>query len=399
MTSPTPRRCTNWLVSLLDYVEETESPRTFWMWGGISILASALQRRVWVPFGLDTIYPNLYILIVAPPGKCRKGAPLGFARRILTELQIPVFVDSPTKRALTQEMERLSLVTHFRYKGKAKVQCPLVIISKELSSFLAVDPKSMIEILTDLYDSHEDWTYKTSGQGEDKLLGICINCLMATTPSWMSTNLPPEAIGGGFTSRFVLVSGLDKYKRIPIPPIPDPALYRALSLDLARIAHLVGEFVLEPEALKMYEEWYYGLDAVVKHTRDDRLHGYLERIHVIALKVSMVLSVAETSKLIIRPSDMEQAITLLEEVLRTASRALSAHGRSFLAVDTDRVLSQLRQLKEISFDELFQMNWMHTTPEELKTIIRSCEMLGRAECVSVGDKIIIRHKTNKRRKE
>ena len=108
------RKCSNWISSLLDYVEDTESPRTFWVWSAISTVANALQRKVWLPFGLDTLYPNLYILLVAPPGRCRKGAPIGFSKRILTEIGVPVFVDSPTKRALTKELARISSTCQFK---------------------------------------------------------------------------------------------------------------------------------------------------------------------------------------------------------------------------------------------------------------------------------------------
>lgn len=387
-----PRRCKSWLTSLLDYVEDTESPRTFWVWSGISTIANALQRKVWLPFGLDTLYPNLYILIVAPPGRCRKGAPLGFSKKILSELQLPVFVDSPTKRAMTKELAEISQTHHFKYKDKPRVQCPMAIVSKELSSFLAMDPKSMIEILTDLYDSHDVWVYKTSEKGTDKLYGVCINCLMATTPSWMSTNLPNEAIGGGFTSRFVLVSGTEKYKFVPIPPTPDKELYQALLLDLSHISQIVGEFCFDPEALKMYKEWYLTIESTVKKIKDDRLHGYLERIHIMALKVAMILSVSEVDTMIIRPPDMDQAITLLHNVLTNAGKALGAHGRSDLAVDTDRALSQIRQLGRVSFEELYKMNWMHADTDQMMRIIRSCVSLGLAECNYEGKTMIITYK-------
>src|SRR3990172_7573375 len=33
------RQCDNWLISLMDYVEETEAPRVFWLWAGISTIA------------------------------------------------------------------------------------------------------------------------------------------------------------------------------------------------------------------------------------------------------------------------------------------------------------------------------------------------------------------------
>ena len=91
-----PRQCENWLKTLSQYVEETESPRVFWMWAGIYTIASTLQRKVWLPFGIETIYPCLYIMIIAPPGEVRKAGPVSVAKKLLQAVKIPVFVDSPT---------------------------------------------------------------------------------------------------------------------------------------------------------------------------------------------------------------------------------------------------------------------------------------------------------------
>ena len=76
------RLCSDWIKTLGQYVEHTESPRQFWIWAGISTIASALQRKVWLPFGMETIYPCLYIMLVAHPGECRKGPPIAFSRKI-----------------------------------------------------------------------------------------------------------------------------------------------------------------------------------------------------------------------------------------------------------------------------------------------------------------------------
>ncbi len=395
MPSSPPRRCTNWLDSLLDLVEETESPRRFWLWTGISTIASALQRRVWLPFGLETQYPNLYILIVAPPGVCRKGPTVSLAKDMLTKLGLSVFVDSPTKRALTKYMDKLSNQCHFKYAGQPMPQCPPILISKELSSFFAVDPKAMIEVLTDLYDSHDVWEYVTSGEGKDKILGTCVNCLFATTPRWMAANLPEEAIGGGFTSRFVLVGADTRYKSVSLPPPLDQRLYKDLLLDLGQISQLVGQFKWGEGAFELYDQWYKGIgDNVLRKIKDERLHGNVHRMHTIALKVAMTVSCAENSTLVITPSNMEQAITLLTNALMEAKHALGAHGRSKTGIDTDKILRDLNALYpgDISFAELLQHNIFNTNGEQLTQILEDCVAMGRVESRLVGEERYFKYK-------
>jgi len=365
------RKGSDWLLTLREYVEETESPRDFWLWGGIFTIAAALERKVWLPFGLDQIYPNLYIMVVAPPGKCRKGAPVSLAKKLLTDIQIPVFVDSPTKRALTKQLAENATKRLFRHNGVIKPMSSIALISKELSSFLAVDLKGMIEVLTDLWDSHDVWEYKTSEKGTDKLHNICVSCLVATTPTWIAANLPEEAIGGGFTSRVVMVSGNDKYKKVAIPPIPNEALKKILVSDLMHISGLSGEFEFSDPAKALFVKWYNSIEQKVKDTSDRRLHGFLERIHVIVLKVAMCLRVSYSDELVVSESDMQKSIVLLTEVFNKMGDALSGHGRSSASLETQQILQHITILQRTTFSELLRLNWHNTSKAELEAILET----------------------------
>jgi hypothetical protein len=406
------RKCKNWLQTLNAYVEETESPRHFWLWGGIFTLASALQRKVWLPFGLEPLYPNLYVMLVAPPGKCRKGSPLGLAKKLLTAAEVSVSVDSLSKRALTKEMANLAKESVFRMPdGKAKSHCSLAIVSKELSSLLAVDPKGMIEVLTDLYDSHDQWKYSTSGEGHDYLYGVCINCFLGSTPNWISRNLPEEAIGGGLWSRMATIVGYDRHKRITLPPLPPEGLYEDLLEDLVRVSNLVGEFEWEDggdswppegEAYAVFDEWYQGLDSKYMEVKDDRIHSFLERIHIMVLKVAMVLRVSYSDSLVITPGDIRGAITTLETVLASASDALGGHGRSRTATDVEKVIQQVKMLKKVTSKELLQMNYRNTNKTELDEVLATVVGMGLIEAETYNKDNSVTYKwigKGKRKKE
>lgn len=373
------RKLPNWLKALQKYVEDTESPRDFWLWGGIFTICAALQRRIWLPYGLENIYPNIYLLFVAPPGWCRKAHPLVLSKKFLKKVSIPVSKDSSSKRALTKEMAELYKTEHFPYKGKTLAQTPLAIISKEMSSLLAVDPKGMIEVLTDLYDSHDEWEYGTSGQGEDKLYGVCVNCFIATTPTWLASNLPQEAIGGGYTSRHIIVTGYDIYKDVPIPPPPDEILGEKLIADLSTIAMITGEVQWGEGARDFFSAWYKTLRPRVPQTKDERIHPFIARIHVMALKVAMAIHISYSNDLVIEARDLNASIDLLESVLKTASDALGGHGRSITSVDMELVMKQLRHRKRVSFKELLSLNWRNTNKRELEEIMESIEAIGAVD--------------------
>lgn len=375
------RRLGNWLKGLHQFVEETESPRDFWLWSGIFTICSALQRRVWLPYGLETIYPNIFILIVAPPARCRKAGPPSLARKFLKEIKIPVSPDSTSKRALTKDLAQLSKERHIFYNNRQLPNASMAIVSREMSSLLATDPKGMIEALTDLYDSHDEWDHKTSTQGGDPIRGCCVSTIIATTPKWISSNLPEESIGGGFTSRFVIVNGRKKYKLVPRPPIPDDRIFQALIHDLRLISGMLGEFSMEQESMDIFDSWYNTIEDRIPSVDDDRLHPFMGRMHVIALKVAMAISASHTNSMIISPKDITTAITLIDGILDTAGGALGGFGASRLGPITDKIKQQIMEGGQCSQQELLRWNYRDLNTGDFDTIIDTLTKMGCIEIV------------------
>jgi len=364
------RNLSNWLKGLADYVENTEAPRHFWLWSGIFTICCCLERRVWLPYGIQTIYPNLYLLLVAPPGG-RKGGPVGLSRDMLQDLDHNVSADSLSKRRLTRHLGEISGKAHFDYKGKPRAQAPLAIVSKELSSLLTLDPKVMIEVLTDLFDSHGRWDYETDGVGVDNIRGVCVSCFAASTPTWIAGNLPAESIGGGFTSRCVLIYGDKKYKEVAIPDELNPKLYTALVQDLNRISMLVGEFTWDQETRDYFTKWYGTIPNKVKKIKDARLHTFMSRVHVIVLKVAMALRVAYSEELILTADDLGQAIETVEATLTDASDALGGYGKSKTSAEVEVILRQIRMSGSLTFTQLLQMHRRDINKTELKEVMET----------------------------
>ena len=68
-SAPAPKRLLeSWIDGFLTYTEGKPSPRILRLWAGIATVAGALERRCWTFSGRALLYPNMYILLVAPPG-------------------------------------------------------------------------------------------------------------------------------------------------------------------------------------------------------------------------------------------------------------------------------------------------------------------------------------------
>ena len=58
----------DWLTAWEEYFSNPPCPTLFRRWTGISLLAGAMERKCWVHSMKKILYPNLYVILVAPPG-------------------------------------------------------------------------------------------------------------------------------------------------------------------------------------------------------------------------------------------------------------------------------------------------------------------------------------------
>ena len=133
------RELTNWLDSYLEYTENSESPISYHTWAGLSVVAGALQRRVYLKWGLgQVIYPNLYIVLIGPSGRTRKGVALGIAKDFLKQVPgVAVVPESSSGRqAMILAMKRAAKNFQDPTDGIIKFHCSVTAFSEELSVFL-----------------------------------------------------------------------------------------------------------------------------------------------------------------------------------------------------------------------------------------------------------------------
>jgi hypothetical protein len=393
------RKLGSWLKALEEYVEDTEAPRQFWFWSGLVTLGSVIQRKLYLPYGFERVYPNLYVLLIADPA-ARKGAPVKLCEQFVKKLQIATSRDSCSKREFTKRLAGVvDTQKYFDSESNAwRGQSALTICSKELGSFLAVDPKGMIDVLTDLFDCHDVWDYGTSGQGEDVLYNVCINFFAATTPVWFSENLPKESSGTGFTSRIIMISDNEVYKRVPRPTYTanQERLRLLMEHDLELISRLQGAFLWEPAAIEAFDKWYMGIDRINSACHDPRVKPFIGRLHIHILKVAMLLKISESDELILDEISIRRAIILIEQILERLPEAFGGYGPSRTSIQVHQVRLQIKLLKQVAFGELLASNLRLTNRTELREIVdtlvaagdvgQKYDMKGKETLVWKGDK-------------
>jgi hypothetical protein len=393
-----PRQVSDWLNAYMDYSEQSESPDNFHWWCGISTIASCLQRRTWFDMGFFRVYPNMYIVLVGPPGS-RKNAAINISVGLLNKLEnITICADVTTKEALVKDIERSAKQEEI--DGKIYTHSSITIISKELSTFLGTNNIELLSWLTDLFDSHDRWEYKTKNSGTNTIFGLWVNLLGGSTPTWLVGSVPLNAIGGGFTSRIVFVVEAGPRKRNAIPTFTEKEikLRDALISDLNDITQLKGAMKPNPEAREWFINWYEHSQVSPLHD-DPRFGGYFERKHIHLLKAAMICCASESDSMIITRQHMERALFMLDAVEPSMVNAFGASGRSDNAIDIEdlkRVFKTSHQ-HTLTMKEISGLTWRDIPFDKLPVLLSQMVTMGLIKEKLEGGKLIYEWKEETQR--
>lgn len=340
------RELDNWLNEFTANTKWGEAPEHLYFWVGIATIAAALRRQVWVDMGTFITYPNLYTLLVAPPGVVAKSTTvdLGFHHLLKKVPGIHFGPATVTWQALYDSFAEIGeeVVTP---EGEVISQFALTIQSSEFGITLNPKDTEMIDQLTHIWDGRE-MKKRTKKDGELLIPTPCLNLIACTTPSWIAENMPRYLIGGGLTSRMLFVYADEKARFIAYPQDHMPKDYKErrdrLTRDLERISKLTGPFVLTPDAKAWGQEWYERfLKTESKQLDKSLLGGYIARKQTLVHKVAMCIAVAISDRLVITRELLEYATRLITELEKAMPMVYSQLGQTKEAAGAQKVLDFL----------------------------------------------------------
>lgn len=314
------RELDDWLNEFTLNTQWGEAPQRVYFWVGVATIAAALRRRCWIDMGTFQWMPNLYTLIVAPPGIVAKSTSADLGMGLLRN--VPGINFGPHTLTWQSAYDAFAEVGEsFDVGPNLQItQSALVINSSEFGTTLNPSDVEMIDQLVHIWDGRE-MSKRTRKDGLLIIPTPCLNLIACTTPSWIAENVPQYLIGGGLTSRMLFVYADKKERYIAYPSKHLPLDYRErqgkLVRDLTRISQLIGEFKLTLEAYQWGTAWYEDFHKTQAPKLDKTLiGGYIARKQTLVHKVAMCLSASRSDSLVITLDDLQRAeayITRLEE--------------------------------------------------------------------------------------
>lgn len=370
-----PREHHDWISAFIEHTKHGEAPTKVYFWVAVATIAGALRRRVWIDQRTFKWYPNLYTLIVGPPGIIAKTTTADLGMNLLRQCPGVVFgPDVVTWQALFDAFNDVH--EGIMYEGTTLEMSALTIAAGEFGNFLRPDDTAMVDQLVNIWDG-KAVKKRTRMDGEQIIANPCLNLIGCTTPSWIAQNFPEYMIGGGFTSRLIFVYADEKARYVAYPfrnvPTDFDQTKESLIRDLEKIATLVGPVRLTDEAVEWGTAWYENFHKVEARQIDETLlGGYISRKQTLAHKVAMCLMVSRGDELVLGKSDLERAVGLLTELEKDMPKVYSRIGMSTEAIVGGNVVAFVKRLGgPVPFNVVFK--YMHKTiPDvrEAQTILK-----------------------------
>jgi hypothetical protein len=341
------RQLENWIHSYLKMVGETEPPQRFHLWTAITIIGAMMGRKCTVQLGPEMFFPNLYTILIGPPG-VRKGTAVKYGVGIMNQVQGATMApDAVTKEQLCKEME--SAQAQENIDGDILSHSSLFVVAPELVVFIKENDHERLGYLCQLYDGLDRFEYKTKTSINAYVVNPGLWLLGCTTPNWIEIAMKQLGVGGGMTSRTIFVFANKKGNHIPATRMKsfDPVLQSKLIADLGEIKQMAGRFKVLDEADVAYSDWYEGRYRETG-IDDSRFASYWERLPSMVIKVAMIVSASKREDKVVTAQDIHTAIKFFEHIAVDMPQAFGALGQNPLGAQTELIRNLLRDKGRIS---------------------------------------------------
>ena len=366
-----------------------ETATSFALWTGLVTVASVLARDSYLSLYPAFWYPNIYAILVAPPGLVKKSTIQGVGTRLLRRyhhhiedpnLQWKKELNIHTNRVTPEGLQDLLLPigpVPSKRKDLPDVRVDrgsqLALFISELSTFLGRQTYNvgLISKLTDLYDSRSDDSDYTKKDGRQSLRNIYVNFLGATTPRDLYDVIPQEAFGGGLMTRTTIIYEPEAHRYHPLPMrIEKGPTDEELERGLAWIAaNSYGAYTLSEEALHYYYSWYETFKKNLKSYETLRILS-ASRMDVLLLKLAILIRAQRYEPgRTIAIHDISKAQQILEKTYYHNESAVENVGATPRGQYYNRIRSYIEQKGEVSRRTILTSHSRYLSSEEMNSIL------------------------------
>lgn len=380
----------DWLLTYLDYARcvSPMTPDHFHVSAALWLASTVIARRLCVKMPYGYVYPNLWILWLAPTTLYRKSTAMNVARTI-AKREFPHLLcpQEMSQEALLTEfagyephnIEKLSEDQKARWRKGRDYAAQKGLALDEASGLLAGAGRDynagLIESFMRFYDCEDDYSRTTRSQGLVMIKNSYLSVLGASTAAAMASHLTqPRLWSMGFWPRFGIVTPGNARPQWSKPrhanePKGLQSTLRSIQSRLpeahwpASPSSLVAG--ISDDAIALWEIYNQQMsyELLIGDDIDDRLRGLYGRLPTHAVKVALILATLEWPTDYDRPAieiqHLREAVGIVE------NWRLGAHDALELAVETEQDRWQRQVLNAIA-----KSGAQGTTARDIRHLIR-----------------------------
>ena len=188
------RNYTDYTQACVDAVKNSPIPKPFAKWTALSSVAGALGRRVWFPMPNYDIGSNLFVILIASPGRNKSVSLILPFTKVFNRLTTPVgtqeedhnfnsgldeyglrklplylIQDRITPEKLAVDMTKITrpdLRLSTLRDNEPFQDSSLTLVTSEFGTFMGRSERYLQMFMTDMWDSKESYSHKTKTAGE-----------------------------------------------------------------------------------------------------------------------------------------------------------------------------------------------------------------------------------------
>ena len=323
--------------------EFTDAPAIFHHRLSLLIMSTVLNRRVYLRQGFRNLYPNLWLLILAPSTFYRKTYSISIAKDLIAETEDGLVIpnrfsteglsdhlnEHPQAIFMFDEFKDLMAQLNKKYNEDAK---GFIMSSYECPNKLSLGLRSKRGKKLPNPDVDMD-----AGQDKNWILNPFLNIVSASTIEWFRESLSASDIAGGFLPRFFVVKSYPKERSAAWQENNDLEKKEVLINILRRFQTISGEMSITPAARKHFTEWYSNFDQRRRDESGPLAPFYSRLADEYAKKFAMLFAIDRKAGLTIEKEDIDTACGLADNCVNELREILDGTGNSFYEKERRKV--------------------------------------------------------------
>jgi hypothetical protein len=428
--------CAAWLDAYIEFARQAApmTPRSFHEAAGLFLVSTTIARRLVYSTGVDGIFPNVFMLMIADPAAYKKTTGLRVAQRVLVAAGLEHFIldETVTPQSLSEELSLRTTpdVEHDEQRREewlierafaAQRAWMLDEAAGLFDSFEREYNTGLHLLILRLFDCVPELRERTMGRGRTTVRNAYLSILGASTPETIQKHLTSKMLwGSGLWSRFILL--VPDTESVYAPRPPKMTIPPALVARLQRIHQLFpvpearwvqerneetdrpkgrpyvsvhgeqppAEVYMSAEVETILDTYnrVVGYEMAKSKALEPTLRSAYDRLALHLLKVSMILAVIDAKHLpiIVELRHVARAIRIVErwrKFLHTAWNQVSATDELQLTRKIELYLEK-HQLTGLTARELCQAT--HTPSKEVHAALDLLKTAGRVDADWVSKK-------------